>query len=461
MRAAVTRRQFGLAVGAGATAAFLRGQQPGGAVRPNVLLLITDQQSHAAASWTSPLVRTPAIDSLAADGVILQRTYCTYPVCSPSRSSFFTSRMPHETGVRVNGRAIAAGIPTMGELFRAAGYDTVYGGKWHLPRAFEGMTGFERIAGGESLGARMDAGVATACIDYLKTAGRRPFLMVASFMNPHDICEWIRGYEGNKKCDASACPPPPLNMAVDPEEPEYMQRYREVGNGPNDRPLSKSASWTTDDFRLYLDAYYRLVEDVDRQIGRVLSALRASGLYQNTLVIMTSDHGEGMGAHHWVEKAAFWEETVKVPLVIAGYGVRRRAASDSVSLVSCLDILPTICDYAGVAAPRLVRGRTLRPVIEGSGFDRRFVVSELSEYGGQARQGRMLRTARYKYVVFDGGRRPEQLFDLDHDPGEIRNLASDPAFKTALREHRQLLAKWVAETADDFATEAQKHGDSY
>jgi arylsulfatase A-like enzyme len=239
-------------------------------------------------------------------------------------------------------------------------------------------------------------------------------------------------------------------MAVDPDEPEYMQHYREVGNGPNDRPLSKSASWTTGDFRAYLDAYYRFVEDADRQIGRILSALRASGLSQNTLVIMTSDHGEGMGAHRWVEKAAFWEETAKVPLVVVGHGVRRRGATDVASLVSGLDILPTICDYTGIAPPPRMRGRSLRPAIDGSAFDRRFVVSELSQYGGEARQGRMLRTARYKYVVFDGGRRAEQLFNLDHDPGEIRNLASEAASKTVLHEHRQLLAKWVAETADDF-----------
>ena len=451
MMAALTRRQFGLAVGAGASAAFLRGENGSAGVRPNVLLLLTDQQSHAAASWTTPRVRTPAIDSLAADGVTFYQSHCTYPVCSPSRSSLFTSRMPHETGVRANGGSIAAGIPTVGELFRAAGYDTPYAGKWHLPKMFEGMTGFEPIAGGQPLGAQMDAGVATACIEYLKGSRGRPFLIVASFMNPHDICEWIRGYEGSKKCDVQACPSPPLNMAVDPDEPEYMRHYREVGNSPKDRPLSKSASWTTDDFRTYLDAYYRFVEDADRQVGRILSALRASGLYQNTLVIMTSDHGEGMGAHHWVEKAAFWEETVKVPLVVAGHGVRRRGAQDVASLVSGLDIFPTICDYTGVAPPPLMRGRSLRPAIDGSVFDRRFVVSELSRYGGEGRQGRMLRTKRHKYVVFNGGRRPEQLFDIDHDPGEMRNLASDAAFKTVLREHRELLAKWVAETADDFA----------
>jgi glucosamine-6-phosphate deaminase len=110
-----------------------------------------------------------------------------------------------------------------------------------------------------------------------------------------------------------------------------------------------------------------------------------------------------------------------------------------------------MCDYAGVPAPALVRGRSLRGAIEGSLFDRPFVVSELSEYGEKTRQGRMLRTSRYKYIVFNGGQRPEQLFDLHLDPGEVCNLARQPSAVAVLREHRGLLAKWIAETRDDFA----------
>jgi arylsulfatase A-like enzyme len=192
------------------------------------------------------------------------------------------------------------------------------------------------------------------------------------------------------------------------------------------------------------------VEDVDRQIGRVLSALRLAGLHDETLIVLTSDHGEGMGAHRWVQKAAFWEETAKVPLVFAGAGVRRHGARDEKSLVSGLDILPTLCDYAGVPPPELARGRSLRGALEGSPLERDFVVSELSEYGDESRQGRMLRTSRYKYIVFNGGERPEQLFDLQLDPGEIHNLARRPEAARALREHRELLTAWIHQTADDF-----------
>src|SRR5262249_19161642 len=138
----MTRRAL---LGCSAAAAMA---QPG-AARPNVLFIITDQQSNCALSANgNPYLRTPAMDALARDGITFTESYCTYPVCSPARSSFFTSRMPHETGVRNNGQRIAAGIPTMGEHFRAHGYRTLYGGKWHLPRSFDGMTGFDTLAGG-------------------------------------------------------------------------------------------------------------------------------------------------------------------------------------------------------------------------------------------------------------------------------------------------------------------------
>ncbi|MCL5745684.1 MAG: sulfatase-like hydrolase/transferase, partial [Acidobacteria bacterium] len=240
-----------------------------------------------------------------------------------------------------------------------------------------------------------------------------------------------------------------LNMAVDPDEPEWIQYHRTAGYDLMSQAVGIASEWNRDDFRFYLRDYYRLVEDVDRQIGRVLSALRATGLYENTLIVLTSDHGEGLGSHRWVQKAAFWEETVRVPMVIAGSGVSRRGVRDSHTLVSGLDVLPTMCDYAGIAMPELARGRSLRPAIEGIDIGRGFVVSEL-RYGDESREGRMLRTARYKYVVFNGGKRPEQLFDLTLDPGEVYNLATRPGAASALREHRALLAKWIADTRDDF-----------
>jgi arylsulfatase A-like enzyme len=419
--------------------------------RPNLLLILTDQQSHNALSAAgNAWLKTPAMDSLAATGVRFGETICPYPVCSPSRSSVFTGRMPHETGVRGNQQAIAAGMPTMGEILRGAGYHTVYGGKWHLPKSFDGMTAFDKLIGGSSQGGDMDGPLAATCAKWLRGKPKDSFLMVASFMNPHDICEWIRQHPGAPDYpEIDRYPPVPGNMAVDPGEPEFIQYHRTAGYDLMSQGVGIAAAWRRDDVRKYLHDYYRLVEDVDRQIGVVLTALRETNLDQKTIVVFASDHGEGMGGHRWVQKASFYEESVRVPLIVSGPGIARRGAVDRHSLASLTDILPTFRDYAGVVAPKDVRGTSLRPALEGRPLSRKFAVSEL-RYGDERREGRMLRTARHKYVVFNGGARPRQLFDLTVDPGETQNLARSAAAGPVLGECRDLLRGWLAETGDDF-----------
>lgn len=412
--------------------------------RPNLLLILTDQQSHTAWSGSgNPYLKTPAMDGLAARGTTFTEAYCTYPVCSPSRSSIFTGRMPHETGVEDNGKPIPAAIPTMGEIFSKAGYKTVYAGKWHLPKSFDGMTGFEKLVGGSALGRDMDEPVARACAKWLRGAGEEPFLMVASFMNPHDICDWIRQHPGTRKhVGVGKYPPAPGNMAADPGEPECIQFHRTAGYDLMSQAVGVAAAWQRNDMRHYLHDYYRMVETVDGHIGTVLRALQETGLDRKTVVLFTSDHGEGMGAHRWAQKASFYEESVHVPMVLAGPGVEP-GVSDQ--LTSLLDIVPTFCDLAGVAVPGEVRGLSLR-----KGTERKYVVSEL-RYQTAARDGRMVRSGRYKYVVFRTGANREQLFDLEFDPGEIHNLAGRPEGAAELARHRQMLAEWSAKTGDRFA----------
>jgi len=421
----------------------------GATKRPNLLLIMTDQQTHDALSCAgNKWVKTPAMDSLAANGVRFAQTICAYPVCSPSRGSIFTSRMPHETGVRLNAKAIADGIPTMGEIFRDAGYKTVYGGKWHLPKSFDGMTAFEKLIGGSGQGKDMDAPLAAACAKWLRNAPAEPFLMVASFMNPHDICEWIREHEGTHEYpDTASHPPIPANLAVDPDEPACIQYHRTAKYDLMSQAVAIASQWREADVRKYLHDYYRMVEDVDKQISILLDALREKKLDQNTIVIFVSDHGEGMCAHRWAQKASFYEESVRVPMIISGPGIKPRV--DNQTLASLTDILPTFCDYAGIPAPKPIRGASLRKAIEGQPINRKFQVSEL-RYADETREGRMLRSAKYKYVVFNSGARPEQLFDLSKDPGETLNLARDKSAVAVLKQHRAMLASWIAETKDDF-----------
>jgi arylsulfatase A-like enzyme len=439
----VTRRRFL------ATPAALAAAQQTAVQRPNILLIMTDQQTHDAWSGASnPWLRTPAMDSLAARGTTFSEAICPYPVCSPSRSGIFTGRMPHEAGVMVNGKPIASGMATMGEVFRAGGYETVYGGKWHLPKSFDGMTSFEKLIGGSGQGKDMDAPLATTCAGWLrKRTSREPFFMVASFMNPHDVCEWIRQHKGHRDHpNLRKYPHAPVNMAIDPNEPEPVRYHRREGYDLMSQAVGIASEWQRDDFRQYIHDYYRMVEAVDLEVGRVLKALDESGLAKNTVVAFCSDHGEGMGAHRWVQKAAFYEPSVRVPLMLAGPGIPAGVVRSE--LANLTDLMPTFCDLAGIQRPGDLRGIGLTKDDLSS---RSFVVSEL-RYGTEDREGRMVRTKRYKYMAFNNGPNAEQLFDLELDPGETFNLVRQAG--TVLEDHRALLKGWLSKTDDGFRTSA-------
>jgi arylsulfatase A-like enzyme len=433
--------------------------------RPNLLYISTDQQSASALSCVgNPDVHTPALDRLAAAGVRFDRAYCTQPLCTPSRASVFTGMLPHECGCARNGAGIPDALRSqeLGRLLAAAGYDCYYGGKWHLPQiamAEDNEHGFQAICGFN------DARLADACVGCLARlaaqapAQHRPFFLVASFDNPHNICEWGRamplpwGSIGEPPAVAE-CPNLPPNFMPSPFEPEIIR-------------LEQAAHWgiypyrqrSPEDWRQLRWAYFRLVEKVDAEIGRILEALDARGLAENTVVVFSSDHGDGHGAHQWNQKSALFEEVVRVPLLLRAPRGQRGVVDRS--LVSTgLDLLPTLCDYAGIEAPSGLRGRSLRPLVETAGVPgeawRSAVFMETLFDGGRGydTQGRAVRTAGHKYSVYDRGRYREQLVDLEADPFEIVNLAVERRHADLLAEHRRLLAKHVRDTGDTFRVPA-------
>ncbi|MCG3181013.1 MAG: Arylsulfatase [Phycisphaerae bacterium] len=455
----MTRRDLLKLAGAGAAALmlpdWLRGDGLAAAgKRPNLLLIVTDQQNLTAMSAAgNKWVKTPNMDRLADRGLRFEKSYCTYPLCGPARASLFTSRMPHEVGVEANdASSIPAGMPTLGELLRQAGYETAYAGKWHIPEVYPGygrdgkIPGFDvlplpgrpaKFGNGPSCGLKIDVDVTDAAVRFLNAKHDRPFALVVSILNPHDICGLPRNQAEFARLVGPGDPLPPLpdNFNATDGEPWVLQRSRQNG-------------WTDEEWRRYRGVYYRLVEAADKHVGRMMDALAASGRADSTVVLFTSDHGEMMGAHHQTVKLKLYEESAAVPLIACVPGVTGKAAVDSTHLVSGLDILPTLCDYAGVKVPDACEGRSLRPVIEGrAGAWRDYVVAEV--VAGKA-AGRMVRSSRYKYVIYDTGDGPEQLFDLQADPGETKNLATDPAAAESMAAHRRMLAEWAARTKDPF-----------
>ena len=181
--------------------------------------------------------------------------------------------------------------------------------------------------------------------------------MVASFINPHDICQWARSQPlpwGPIDDDVATkdCPSLPANFAVPPFEPELLRIVQ--GLNPSIYPVR---NWPDEHWRHYRHAYYRLVEKVDAQIGTILDALRETRLEENTVVIFSSDHGDGHGAHKWNQKTALYEECVRIPFIVSFKGVTDPGRVGATHLVSSgLDLFPTLCDYAGIEPPRSLPG---------------------------------------------------------------------------------------------------------
>lgn len=406
----------------------------------NILIIVTDQQhiDTIAAGGCSHVV-TPAMDDLMQHGVSFTQSYSSNPVCSPARSSIFTGRMTTETGVVTNGKRIRKDIPNIGQWFsEKATYETVYAGKWHLPGTHQlDIEGFRVIHTGiGGHGILGDASTSRACEGFLRNRGKeRPFLMVASFLQPHDICEWLRlnTYDPQKlpyKGLMQELPPLPKNFDYDHYEPDYLNKTRQ-----SREPFVKG--WDNLQWRYYLWSYYRHIEQVDAEIGRILQVLKEEDYAKNTVVVFTSDHGEGLGHHQMVRKSSPYDEASRVPLIISFPGNIQENAVDTAHLVSSVDIVPTICDLVGIKSPMHMRGMSLKPILEGNApTTRDFVVTELP-----GNRGRMLRTTEYKYVTYAGDP-VDMLFNMKSDPGETRNLIGGPAYATILSDLKKTLIAW-------------------
>ncbi|MBN1639781.1 MAG: sulfatase-like hydrolase/transferase [Anaerolineae bacterium] len=440
--------------------------------RPNILIIITDQLSaQALPAYGDTYALTPNIDRVVRRGVRFEQCYTNCPLCQPARAAFWTGLFPHQTGVLSNGRKhpvppVPEHVPTLGALFAAAGYETVHMGKTHDAGSLRGFTvepqGELPVEADPAWPLNRDTFhdryTTTRAVEYLESrTGVGPFLLVVDLVNPHNICGWVgeNAYAHEDVPVGVPLPPLPANFeTLDMERRPLPVQYVCCSHNR----LSQAAPWNETNYRHYLAAYYHYLRRVDGEIGLVLDALEARPDAANTLVVFTSDHGDGIAVHRQVTKqVSMYDNTTRVPLAFAGPGVGGADRTAGGVLVSNLDLLPTLCDYAGIDYPEGLWGRSLLPWLASSDDGpppHPYVVSEWhTEWGFTISPGRMVRTPRFKYVRYLEGREQglyEELYDMEADPGETRNLAFDTPYAPVLEAHRALLAQHVEATQDDF-----------
>jgi len=458
---AVTRRDFLRCASTAAAGSILL---PGlyacrtgkGRVRPNIVFFLTDDQRWDGMSCAgNPVLKTPNIDRIAAEGIRFRNMFVTTSLCGPSRASYLTGKYAHNHGVLRNAMALPSRHRTFLEMLKEAGYETAFIGKWHntdLGRdrkldfyfGFKGQGKyidpllFENHGPEREYKGHVTDILTEKAVDFIRKDRRVPFCLLLWFKAPHRS---FHPAERFKKLYADS---------ILPEPPGFHDDYRGRPDAVKAANMRIGDFTDVPDYQSFAKDYYRCLAGVDENVGRVLDALAERGLERNTAVFYAADNGFFIGEHRFFDKRFMYEESIRVPLLIrlpegAGGG---RTVDD---MALNLDVAPTILDMAGIPVPRDMDGRSLKPILEGKRVEwRRDFLYEYYEYPGahSARMNRGVRTRRWKYIHYFEEPQEFELYDLQNDPHEMNNLANEPAFRSVMERLRRRLDELREETHD-------------
>jgi choline-sulfatase len=440
------------------------------APRLNVLLLMSDDLNNRLACYGDPVAKTPNLDALAKRGVLFEHAYCQFPHCNPSRSSMLSGFRPRTTRVTNNEDNLYTNIPgvvTLPHHFRRNGYATARCGKiFHLgvpagtesmddPQAWDFGTPFKderpypqkresavKIATGKKQGLPwtettgsdddlVDGNFAKTAIEWLERRDQaKPFFLAVGFHRPHLPLVAPAKYFDLYPFDA-------IKLAAEPADDEAdIPLPARNGAVPG-----YAISSTPEQRRAAIRGYLATVSFMDAQAGRVLGALKRLGLENNTIVVFTGDHGWHLGEHGLWHKRSLFEESARVPFMVFAPGAKANGRR-SASLVEVLDVYPTLCDLTGVPAPAGLHGKSLRPVLNDPLATLHEAAFTEARRGANAEYwGRSVRTARWRYTEWNGGRDGVELYDHAADPREFANLAKDPRHAETIASLKRLLGE--------------------
>jgi arylsulfatase A-like enzyme len=461
--------------------------------RPNIVFIMADDHAAPAIGcYGRGLNKTPGIDRIARDGVRFDRCFCTNGICAPSRAVILTGKYSHLNGVKDNVDVFDGGQVTFPKLLQAAGYETAMLGKWHLK---SDPTGFDvwRILPDQGdyynpdfleMGRRTRRpGYVTDILtdmaaDFLESRREeaKPFLLMLHHKAPHR--NWQPAERHLTLYDDADFPEPPtlfddyatrsraaseqemtirdemtldsdLKLGPPPARLDAAQREAwERAYGPKReafrRAAPEGAALVRWKYRRYLQDYLGCIAAVDESVGRVLDVLDRTGLAENTLVVYTSDQGFFLGEHGWFDKRFMYEEALRMPLLMRFPG-RIRAGSVNTEMVKNLDFAPTFLDVCGQGKPAAMQGRSFRPFLLGRSlagwpdsvyyhyYEFPAVHMVKRHYG--------VRTERYKLIHFYNDIDAWELYDLEKDPEELRNVIDDRAYADVRRRLEAELAR--------------------
>ena len=442
---------------------------------PNIIIIISDQHNpHVMGCAENSIVQTPNLDTLARRGTRFRNAYCPYPLCAPSRSGFMSAQYPSDVGVYDNSGSLSFDTPTFAHAFGAAGYEAVLCGRMHFrnPDQFHGFekrihadcgglsaeilgSGYNRTTGQTKYGVQVsghgetgyryfDKSVTETACKFIadRQNSDRPYALVVGYMNPHNplIC-------GREDFEYYMAQIPPL----EPESPEYLNALHPAMKKWRERRGVEDI--TPEQNRRGLAAYYGLTTELDRYIGQIIDTVQSSPDADNTVIIYTSDHGDMAHEHGMWWKSSFYEGSVGIPLICSWPGHLRENHTED-AIVSLIDAGPTALDIAGADPMPDVSGKSFASFLTGTpppDWPNEVFAEYIGLLGDQP--ACMLRTGPWKlnyYSEFDSC----QLFNIDEDPEERRDLSNDPRYRDVIQSGlKKIFARW---SADDILKQTER-----
>jgi iduronate 2-sulfatase len=438
------------------------------AAQPNVLFIIVDDLTTTLGCYGNQHVRTPGMDALAARGVRFDRTYTQFALCNPSRCSFLTGCYPEKTGVMDLTTSLRKALPnevTLPQHFKDNGYATGRVGKvFHVPdpktkldvelgsalhkdnkilteakkandpgdkpRSKAKGESYNRTYAASSRPAAdfTDYAIADDAIATLEQFKAKPFFLAVGLIRPHT--PFVAPKSFFEDIDKTQLTLPPFYR----DGGEDLTPLPKASLRPNNN-VFRYAPPTRDEARDALQAYLASTSFVDSQIARVLEKLDELHLAENTIIVLTGDHGYQLGEHGLWAKQTLFEGANHVPLIIAAPGVKPGARS---GLAEQVDMYPTLCDLAGLPKPKHLQGRSLKPMLDDPSAKGKQVAISTMIAPHTKQTGHSLRTDAFRYIAWEGG--GELLYDLRTDAEELHNLAKQPAQTDRMARMRERLA---------------------